>query len=135
MKFRILHEIKGRLRIHISCAQMSCRDADILQYGLLCQPSIIKVKVYERSQDAVICYTGERGDMIKLLQKFSCEKSSVPEHVWQNSGRDVNRYYQDKLIWKIMLRMTGKLFLPMPIRCMVVCGRSARFIWKGVHTL
>ena len=72
MKFRILHEIKGRLRIHISCSRMSCRDADILQYSLLCQPSITMVKVYERSQDAVICYTGERGDMIKFLQKFSC---------------------------------------------------------------
>lgn len=72
MKFRILHEITGRLRIHIFSSQMSCRDADILQYGLLCQPSITMVKVYERSQDAVICYTGERGDMIKFLQKFSC---------------------------------------------------------------
>ncbi len=135
MKFRILHEIKGRLRIHISCSRMSCRDADILQYSLLCQPSITMVKVYERSQDAVICYTGERGDLIKFLQKFSGEKVSVPEHVWQNSGRRVNRYYQDKLIWKIILRTAGKLFLPMPVRCTVICCRSARFIWKGVHTL
>ena len=135
MKFWILHEIKGRLRIHISCSRMSCRDADILQYSLLCQPAIIRVKVYERSQDAVICYTGEREDVIKLLQKFSGEKVSVPEHVWQNSGRRVNRYYQDKLIWKVMLRMAGKLFLPMPVRCTVVCCRSARFIWKGIHTL
>ena len=110
MKFRILHEIKGRLRIHIFCPQMSCRDADILQYGLLCQPSVFMVKVYERSQDAVICYTGERGDIIKVLQKFSGEKVSVPEHVWQNSGRRVNRYYQEKLIWKILQRMAGKFF-------------------------
>ncbi|MCI8997218.1 MAG: HAD-IC family P-type ATPase [Lachnospiraceae bacterium] len=135
MKFRILHEIKGRLRIHISCSRMSCRDADILQYSLLCQTSIIRVKVYERSRDAVICYTGEREDVIKLLQKFSGEKVSAPEHVWQNSERRVNRYYQDKLIWKVMLRMAGKLFLPMPVRCTVVCCRSARFIWKGIHTL
>ncbi len=135
MKFRILHEIKGRLRIHISCPQMSCKDADILEYGLLCQPSIIRVKVYERSRDAVICYTGERGAVIKLLQKFSGEKVSAPEHAGQNSGRRVNRYYQDKLIWKVMLRMAGKLFLPMPVRCTLVCCRSARFIWKGIHTL
>ena len=135
MKFRILHEIKGRLRIHISCTRMSCRDADILQYGLLCQPSVTMVKVYERSRDAVICYTGEREDLIKCLQKFSSEKISAPEHLWQNSGRRVNRYYQDKLIWKIMLRMAGKLFLPVPVRCTAVCCRSARFIWKGVHTL
>ena len=135
MKFRILHEIKGRLRIHISRTRMSCRDADILQYGLLCQPSVTMVKVYERSRDVVICYAGEREDLIKCLQKFSGEKISAPEHLWQNSGRRVNRYYQDKLIWKIMLRMAGKLFLPVPVRCAAVCCRSAGFIWKGVHTL
>jgi hypothetical protein len=114
---------------------MSCKDADILEYGLLCQPSIIRVKIYERSRDAVICYTGERGAVIKLLQKFSGEKVSAPKHAGQNSGRRVNRYYQDKLIWKVMLRMAGKLFLPMPVRCTLVCCRSARFIWKGIHTL
>ena len=135
MKFKILHEIKGRMRIHISCGQMGCKEADILQYSLLSQSSITMAKVYERSQDAVVCYTGDRNHMIKLLQRFSVEKASVPEHVWQNSGRKVNRCYQDKIVWKVALRMAEKLFLPMPVRCMATCCRSSRFIWKGVHTL
>lgn len=135
MKFRILHEIKGRMRIHIFCGRMSCREADILQYALSGQPSVTTAKVYERSQDAVICYEGERGDILKLLQTFSCEKASAPDHIWQNSGRKVNRYYQDKFVWKVALRMAGKLFLPVPVRYMAVCCRSVRFIWKGAHTL
>ncbi len=135
MKFRILHEIKGRMRIRISCGRMSCRDADILQYGLLCLPCVTSAKVYERSRDAVICYTGERGNVLKVLQRFSGEKISVPDHVWQNSGRKVNRYYQDKIVWKTTLRLAGKLFMPVPVRCMAVCCRSSRFIWKGVRAL
>ena len=135
MKFQILHEIKGRMRIRISCKQMSCRDADILQYGLSVQPSVTMAKVYERSRDAVIGYTGERRDMIKLLQQFSVDNASVPEHVWQNSGRKVNRYYQEKIIWKVALHIAEKLFLPIPVRCSVTCCRSARFIWKGASTL
>ncbi len=135
MKFQILHEIKGRMRIRISCKQMSCRDADILQYGLSVQPSVTMAKVYERSRDAVIGYTGERRDMIKLLQQFSVDHASVPEHVWQNSGRKVNRYYQEKIIWKVALHIAEKLFLPIPVRCSVTCCRSARFIWKGASTL
>ncbi len=135
MRFRILHEIKGRMRIHIFHGQMSCKEADILQYGLLCQPSVTRAKVYERSRDAVICYTGERSDLIKLLQRFSGERISVPEDVWQNSGRKVNHYYQDKITWKVVLRMAGKLFLPVTVRCAAAGCRSARFIWKGVHTL
>jgi len=106
------------MRIHIFHEQMSCREADILQYGLLCQPSVTGAKVYERSRDAVICYTGERSDLIKLLQRFSGERLSVPEHVWQNSGRKVNHYYQDKITWKVVLRMAGKLFLPVPVRAL-----------------
>lgn len=114
---------------------MSCRDADILQYSLLRNPSITTAKVYERSQDAVICYTGERIEILKLLQKFSSEKVSVPEHIWQNSGRELNRHYQDKIVWKVVLRMAGKLFCPVPVRCMFAYCRSARFICKGAHTL
>ncbi len=135
MKFKILHEIKGRIRIHIFCGRMSCKEADILQYGLSCQPSVTMVKIYERSQDAVICYTGEREAIIKCLQRFSGEKVSVPDYIWQNSGREANRYYQDKIVWKMVLRMAEKLFLPMPVRCMAACCRSSRFIWKGAHTL
>lgn len=135
MKFKILHEIKGRIRIHIFCGRMSCKEADILQYGLSCQPSVTMVKIYERSQDAVICYTGEREAIIKCLQRFSGEKVSVPDYIWQNSGREANRYYQDKIVWKMVLRMAEKLFLSMPVRCMAACCRSSRFIWKGAHTL
>lgn len=135
MRFRILHEIKGRMRIHIFCGQLSCREADILQYGLSIRPSVTMAKVYERSRDAVICYRGERDDMISVLQRFSPKRQWAPDHVWQNSGREVNRYYQDKLVWKTCMRMTGKLFLPASVRAAAVCCRSVRFIWKGVCAL
>ncbi len=131
MKFQILHEIKGRMRIRISCKQMSCRDADILQYGLSVQPSVTMAKVYERSQDAVIGYTGERRDMIKLLQQFSVDHASVPEHVWQNSGRKVNRYYQEKIIWKVALHIAEKLFLPIPVSQVYLEGRQHPGTWEA----
>ena len=52
MKFRIVHEIKGRMRIHIACSSMSFKDADILQYYLMSHVSVTAAKVYERNQDA-----------------------------------------------------------------------------------
>ena len=60
MKFKIVHEIKGRIRIHMDLKRISPKDADILQYYLLEQPCIFAVKVYERNQDAAICYTGKK---------------------------------------------------------------------------
>ena len=34
MKFKIIHEIRGRMRIHMACRQMTFKEADILQYYL-----------------------------------------------------------------------------------------------------
>lgn len=137
MKFRIVHEIKGRIRIHIIGKPMSLKDADILQYYLQSQPSVCAAKVYERTQDAAICYTGSREDLLKFLQRFSfsCASASVPDQVWQNSGRQVSREYGDKIVWKVVLRITNKLFLPLVLRRLMVCGRSARYIWRGARTL
>ena len=135
MKFKIIHEIRGRMRIHVACRQMTFKEADILQYYLSGQPFITKVKVYERNQDAAICYTGSREAVIKLLQRFSYENIPAPDHVWQNSGRRVSRDYGDRIVQKVVQRVLSKLFLPMPVRTAVIGCRSARYIWKGVRAL
>lgn len=135
MKFKIVHEIKGRIRIHIIRRQMSPKDADILQYYLISQDFITSAKIYERNQDAVLCYTKNREDVIRLLQKLSFEKVSVPEHIWQNSGREVNREYWDKIVQKVVLRIGSKLFLPMPIRNVIITFQALKYIRNGIGTL
>lgn len=135
MKFRIEHEIRGRMRIHAAQKQMSFREADILQYYLSGHSFITSVKVYERNCDVAICYTGEREPVIEALKQFSYETISVPEHVWQNSGREVSREYWDKLVQKVILRAAGKCFLPMSIREIMILCKSVKYIWKGICTL
>ena len=115
--------------------RMALKDADILQYYLSVQPSVTMAKVYERKQDAVICYRGKREDMLKLLQRFSYDKVSVPEHVWQNSGREENRSYWDKLVWKTLFHVGQKLFLPAPVRDLRIACMSAKYIRKGIRAL
>jgi len=115
--------------------RMALKDADILQYYLSVQPFVTMAKVYERKQDAVICYRGKREDMLKLLQRFSYDKVSVPEHVWQNSGREENRSYWDKLVWKTLFHVGQKLFLPTPVRDLRIACMSAKYIRKGIRAL
>ncbi len=115
--------------------RMALKDADILQYYLSVQPFVTMAKVYERKQDAVICYRGKREDMLKLLQRFSYDKVSVPEHVWQNSGREENRSYWDKLVWKTLFHVGQKLFLPAPVRDLRIACMSAKYIRKGIRAL
>ncbi|HCT92857.1 MAG TPA: heavy metal translocating P-type ATPase [Lachnospiraceae bacterium] len=135
MKFRIVHEIKGRMRIHLICRQMSTKEADIFQYYLEGQTFVTAVKVYERNQDAAICYTGEREKLIRILQGFSYGRVSVPDHVWQNSGREMSRSYQDQIIEKVIWRIGSKIFLPIPVRNVLVACKSVKYIRKGLRAL
>ena len=135
MKFKIVHEIKGRMRVRFACGRMSLKEADILQYYLLNQESVTAVKVYERNQDAAICYDGTREEIIRILKWFSFHDPAVPEHVWQNSGRETSQRYWDKIVRKVVLRIGSKLFLPVPARNVIVIGKSVRYIWKGIRAL
>jgi len=79
MRFLIKHEVQGRLRIHVIRNRMTCTEADVLCWALEKQKSVIKVKVYERTADAVIYYTGDREELIHKLKKFHFEKADVPD--------------------------------------------------------
>lgn len=127
--------MKGRIRIHVAQKRMTFKEADILQYYLSNQKDITAVKVYERNQDVAICYTGDRNKVIGVLQQFSYETANVPEHIWQNSGREVNRQYWDKLVQKVVLRAGSQIFLPTPVRSTVIACKSMKYIWNGISTL
>ena len=73
MRFCIKHEMKGRLRIHIIQNRMTYAEADTLSWYLEEQENVTEVKVYERTADAVICYKGEREEILTVLKQFSYE--------------------------------------------------------------
>ena len=67
MKCTILHESAGRLRVHMQCARMTLHQADVLEYYLRNVPGVTEVKVYDRTQDAVVLYSAQRGAVIAAL--------------------------------------------------------------------
>lgn len=135
MKFVIKHEIKGRMRIHVSQYRMSYEQADTLLYFLHSNKYVTFAKVYERTGDAVISYVGDRAEIIRTLQQFSYEKVDVPAGVIENSGRELNAKYQEKLIEKIVCRYAGRMFLPYPLQACVTTVKSVKYLWKGLQCL
>ena len=97
MKFAIKHEIKGRIRIHLAQKHMTYRQADILQCYLEKEANISKASVYVRTQDVAVVYTGSRDGLIRLLSRFSYETAQVSESALENSGRELNETYKEKL--------------------------------------
>jgi heavy metal translocating P-type ATPase len=135
MKFQILHEIKGRLRIHVVQKHMTYEQADILQYYLSRQKSVTAVKVRERTQDVTISYVGDREAMLDILKQFSYEEASVPAAYLENSGRQLNDEYWQKLVQKVVLRAGNKLLVPVPLRAGITTVKSIKYIWHGIQTI
>lgn len=135
MRFTIKHEIKGRIRIHVLQSRMSYREADILYHYLSSQKLVTSVKVYERTQDVTVCYLGDRKLVIETLKNFQYEYADVPEVFLQNSGRELNEQYKEKLINKVVLRMVNSIFIPYPIRAGITILKSFKYIWSGIKTL
>ncbi|HIR12481.1 MAG TPA: heavy metal translocating P-type ATPase [Candidatus Choladousia intestinavium] len=135
MKFIIKHEIRGRLRIHVVQGRMTCAQADTLCWFLEKQEYVTDAKVYERTADAVICYKGDREEIVAVLRSFSYEKADVPENVLAGSGRELNSTYREKLITKVILHYGGKLIVPYPVRKVWMTLKAVRYIWQGIRCL
>ena len=135
MKFKIEHQIRGRMRIHLCQKRMTCRQADQLEYFLRGLEGVTTAKVAERNQDAVICYDGDKTEILKAVQRFSYSHAEAPESYLQNSGREMNSEYWEKMVNHVVIHYGKKLFLPMPIRTVLTMLRSVKYIWKGVRTL
>ncbi|MCR5100423.1 MAG: heavy metal translocating P-type ATPase [Butyrivibrio sp.] len=135
MKIIIKHEIPGRIRFSMPEKRYSFRQADILEYYLLSIPGVNKVTVYERSADAVVCYNGDREELLKRILKFSFEDEQITALAPEQTGRELMATYKEKLIMKVVYRYGIRYFMPMPIRMIRVLFNAARFIIKGLKCL
>ena len=135
MKCRILHESRGRLRVRLLCGRMSLHEADILEYDLRAVAGVTDVRIYDRTQDAVIVYSGARTDVVAALARFSFRASEAKGLVPEHTSRELNREFEDKLAMTVMRRAVSRLFLPVPVTTAVALLRSIRYIKEGLKAL
>lgn len=135
MRFKILHEIKGRMRVHIVQKTMTDNQADILQYHLENCDMVTSAKVYERTMDIVICFSGEREKLINFIQSFSYDNVQTPDSALKLSSRKMNREYLDKLVGKVIMRMGCRCIFPYSIRYAITVAKSLKYVWRGLQTL
>ena len=135
MKCNILHESAGRLRVHLHCGYMTLHQADVLEYYLRSISGVTEVKVYDRTQDAVVLYAGKRGDVIAALAVFSFPKAEAMELVPEHTSRALNREFEDKLVMTVVRRCISRLFLPFPVTSALAVIRSVKYIKEGLKAL
>ena len=135
MKCQILHESRGRLRVHLSCSRMTLRQADVLEYYLKHATGTETVQVFDRTCDAVIVYPCARETVIRALAAFSFQKAETMDLVPAHTPRELNREFEDKLAMTVLRRAFSKLFLPLSVRAVIAMVRSVKYIKEGLSAL
>ena len=133
MKCTILHEGKGRMRVHVEKVRMTLHRADVLEAYLNHHDAIVHAAVYERTGDVVITYTGKRTAAIAVLAGYKFDVAENDALVTSADSRRLNREYQDKMFDLVAGRCLRKLFLPAPLDAAYTAFRSIHFLWKGVR--
>ena len=135
MRCTILHRTPGRLRVHLHCAAMTLHQADVVEYYLRAVPGVTDVQVYDRTQDAVVCYAGSGDAVVAALASFSFAGAESMQLVPEHTARALNREFEDKLAMTVMRRCFSKLFLPVPVTTAMAVFRSVRYIKEGLTAL
>ena len=135
MKCTILHESRGRMRVHVCAVRMTLHRADVLEAYLNHQDSVQKATVYERTGDVVLTYTGSRKAAVALLAGYRFDNAELDVLVTSQDSRKINQEYQGKMFDLVVGHFARKLFLPAPIQAAYTLWRSIAFVWKGVRCL
>ena len=135
MRIKIQHEIKGRIRFSTQKKKMTAREADMFLFYINSLKNVTSAKVYERTGDSVVCYTGSRQELIRNLVAFSFEDKELQEKVPENTGRELMNQYKEKLVSKLVIHFLCKLFLPAPAAKAKAVIQSLHFINEGLKCI
>ena len=136
MKLKILHQIKGRLRVHI-LNKYSQTDLDRIFCVLNNKPQIKRCKIYYATNDMTVEYTGDKSEVLNLLCSLSPESGDVPEHALNalTSARELKQQYTAKLIKKVAGHYVRSFLIPRYIRIAILSVKAARYAWKALKCL
>lgn len=139
MRCVVLHESPKRIRMKTPLIHMSYRDADLLQYYIASLPEVKEASVDERTGNAVVSFRKASSDnkerLMKALLAYDPEDEAVTSLVPEETGRKLNREYQEKFIMQVLKHNLYKLFLPTPISIARTVVKSVPFLIKAAKAL
>ncbi len=132
MKFRIMHESRGRVRVQMVPRGMTLEQADILEQYLLGLSNVERAFVHERTGCAIVYYKGARGLLLEQISRFSYASAPIPQ---VHSSRELNRCFQEKLVGMVVCKAFRSVFFPAPLRTVYAIVKSIPYLFRGVRCL
>ena len=134
MRFQIMHESPGRMRLRADTPSMSMEQADILEEWLQGQPEVDRVTVHERICGVTVIYHGSRSALCRSLSEFSYNRAECVLELQPHSSRSMNREYKEKLVSRVIRHYAKRLLLPMPVRQVLNACMTFPRILKAAKT-
>lgn len=138
MNYVVLHQSKYRLRLHLPHVRMSDEQADLMEYYLQSQSWILSASVNEQTCNATIRFTKEFDrwkELDEIFARFSYKDEAIQALVPEHTSRQMNRMYQNKLLFLVLGKAFRKIFLPIPLQTAWTLCSSLRFIKDGLACL
>ena len=134
MKFKIMHESRGRIRLQAQVTRMSMEEADRMQAWLNQLDQVDQATVHDRTRCVILCYHGSRQALLTVLAGFSYSACKELEP-GDSYSRQINREYQEKLVWMLAGRLARRLFYPQPLRVLHTVRKAVPYLWRGLKCL
>lgn len=139
MRYVVLHKSDKRIRIKTPILNMSYRQADLLEHYLNSLPEIKEASVDERTGNATICFISAKIDKDNVLKRALSGYDETSEEVTalvpEETGRALNREYQEKLIVKVIWHYAFKAIAPLPIKTVKTIIKSIPFMLNALKAL
>lgn len=139
MRYVVLHESDKRIRIKTPILNMSMRQADLLEYYLRNIQEVQDAFVDERTGNATITFKNntmqKRGILDEALRTYDETKEEVTMLVPEETGRALDREYQEKLVFKVISHNLSKIILPLSIRRIKTYIKSVPFVFNAIKEI
>jgi len=139
MRYVVMHESDKRIRIKTPVLNMSMRQADLLEYYLKNIHEVQDAFVDERTGNATITFKNntmqKRSILDKALWAYDETKEEVTMLVPEETGRALNREYQEKLVLKVISHNLSKIILPLSIRRIKTYIKSVPFVLNAIKAI
>lgn len=118
---------------------MTMEEADLLEYYLKNISEVRDASVDERTGNATILFKKSIPDKKTILDQALSEYDESDENMAallpEESGRALNRAYQEKLLFKVISYNLSNMILPLRIRKAKTYIKSIPFIWRAIKII
>lgn len=143
LKYQVVHDIPGRMRIRYGRYLFSQDKALALRFALSKWDGVNKVEVNERTGSILFIYdVNQKAALLENIKQldirsFDIEpyKKTISDSHYLVVQRNVNDQYIQQFAKMLATRYASKLFLPFPIRNALTLYQAIQYLKEGLNSL